>query len=327
MIDLKTHSLYKYVTFSDVQYEKLDITYEVFGQEIHQAPIIVVYHALTGNSDVASEEKGWWNALIGYDKPIDLHKYTVISFNILGNGYDGNFIENYQDFSAKDIAVLSFHALRSLGIKNIYAVIGGSLGGGIAWELVAEFPKFSAHLFAIATDWKATDWVLGFCGTQEGILKQSDHPIADARKMAMLFYRSPISLRQKFEREQQDDSQFAVNSWLNHHGAKLENRFSLSSYLMMNHLLASIDITRGEYKQEVFQQIETKIIQVSISSDLLFLPDENRNTAEYLDQLGIENYHFEIQSDDGHDAFLIEHKKLGSILEPFLELAQGQKIA
>jgi homoserine O-acetyltransferase len=319
MKDLKVHRINKYVTLSDVQYEKLDVTYEVFGQELHTAPIIIVFHALTGNSDVASEEKGWWKELIGFEKAIDLNRFTVISFNILGNGYDGNIIENYSDFIAKDIAILSFHTVRALGIKSVYAVIGGSLGGGIAWELVSEFPKFSTYLFAIATDWKSTDWVLGFCGTQENILKNSEHPLADARRMAMLFYRSPDSLQNKFKRKKQDDTQYAVNSWLNHHGFKLKDRFSIQAYLMMNNLLQSVDITRGQYKDEVFQNIQTKIIQISISSDLLYLPEENRKTAIYLDSLGIENYLFEINSKDGHDAFLIENRKIGEILEPYLK--------
>ncbi len=318
MNNLQKHSIYKYVTISDVQYEKLDITYEVFGKKIHTAPIIVVFHALTGNSDVASDEKGWWKDLIGYNKTIDLNRFTIISFNILGNGYDGNLIENYADFTAKDIAILNFHTLRSLGVKNIYGVIGGSLGGGIAWELVAEFPKFSSYLFAIATDWKATDWVLGFCGTQESILKNSANPLADARRMAMLFYRSPVSLQSKFERKKQDNKQFAVNSWLNHHGSKLQHRFSIQAYLMMNQLLASVDITRGEYKEDVFQKLETTIVQISIESDLLYLPDENKETAEYLKELGIKNSYFQVKSEDGHDAFLIEHDQIGAFIKPFL---------
>ena len=321
---LYKYSIAKYVTLSDVHYEKLDITYEVFGQELHTAPVLVVFHALTGNSDVASEEKGWWNGLIGFNKAIDLHEFTVISFNILGNGYDGNVIERYKDFSAKDIAILSFHTLRSLGINDIYGVIGGSLGGGIAWELIAEFPKFARYLFAIASDWKATDWVLGFCQTQEQILNNSVEPLADARRMAMLFYRSAAALEEKFNRQKQDEYQYAVNSWLNHHGNKLKDRFMLESYFMMNHLLSTVDITRGEYKEDVFQAIQTKIVQISITSDVLYPLVENEKTAKYLDGLGIENYHFIVESNDGHDAFLIEHEQIGDYLREFLAVSSLQ---
>ncbi len=320
MSSLQKHRLYKYVTLRDVQYEHLDISYEVFGQEVHTAPILVVFHALTGNSDVASEEKGWWKELIGKNRAIDLNQFTVIAFNIIGNGYDGTVIENYKDFTAKDMAILSFHTLRALGIKKIYGVIGGSLGGGIAWELIAEFPKFSTYLFAIASDWKATDWVLGFCGTQEQILLNSKRPLADARRMAMLFYRSPISLEGKFHRKKQNEHQHAVNSWLNHHGNKLKNRFTIEAYKMMNHLLASVDITKGAYKEEVFQNIQSIIVQVSISSDVLYVPEENEKTAAFLNELGIENYHFQVQSAHGHDAFLMEHNQIAQFLEPFLAL-------
>lgn len=327
MSSLLKHRILKYITLSDVQYEKLDITYEIFGKELHSAPIIVVFHALTGNSDVASEKRGWWNGLIGEGKAIDLSYFTVISFNILGNGYEGNLIEKYSDFTAKDIAILSFHTLRSIGVSQVYGVLGGSLGGGIAWELVAEFPHFSDHLFAIASDWKATDWVLGFCGAQEHILNNSSEPLADARRMAMLFYRSPVALEQKFRRKKQSESQFAVNSWLDHHGYKLKNRFKVQAYLMMNHLLSTVDITRGEYKEDVFQEIRTKIVQISITSDLLYPSSENKKTAEYLTKLGIANAHFVIKSNDGHDAFLIENEQIGSILAPYLKEVKQLKIA
>lgn len=323
---LQKHSVYKYVTWSDVQYEKLDITYEIFGREIHTAPIIVVFHALTGNSNVAGEEKGWWKELIGKDKAVDLNRFTVISFNILGNGYDGELIENYRDFCGKDVAILSFHTLRSLKVKEIYAAIGGSLGGGIAWELVAEFPKFSKYLIAVATDWKATDWVQGFCGIQENILNHSDEALQDARKMAMMFYRTADSLTQKFHRRKQADGQFEINSWLNHHGVKLESRFTKEAYLMMNHLMRTVDISRGQYTEEVFQHIHTKIIQISINTDLLYLPEENRNTSRLLDRLGIENYLYEIESSDGHDAFLIESDKIGELLTPHLSDEVGEKL-
>ena len=327
MSNLLKHSIHKYITLCDVQYEKLDITYEIFGKELHTAPVIVVFHALTGNSDVAGENKGWWNGLIGENKAIDLSQFTVISFNILGNGYDGNLIDKYKDFTAKDIAILSFHTLRAIGVHQIYGVLGGSLGGGIAWELVAEFPQFSKYLFAIATDWKATDWILGFCGAQENILTNSAEPLVDARRMAMLFYRSPIALGEKFRRKKQSEIQYAVNSWLDHHGYKLKNRFQVQAYYMMNHLLSTVDITRGEYKKDVFQEIRSKVVQISISSDMLYPSSENEKTSKYLTKLGIENGHFVINSNDGHDAFLIEDDKIGAILSPYLNEAKKLQIA
>lgn len=302
-----------YTTVRGAQYDQLDISYQVFGQELHTAPVVVVYHALTGNSDVSSRESGWWRDIIDYDQVIDLRVYTVIAFNTLGNGYDGVLVDHYEDFTARDIAQLSYLALQQMDINHIHSCIGGSLGGGIAWELVAAYPDFCDQLVAVATDWKSTDWVIGFCGSQEHILLNSKSPLADARRMAMLFYRSAKSLEKKFNRELQNEKLFKVNSWLDHHGEKLNNRFSKKAYLMMNHLLSTIDIEKG--RSEVFSKLKSQVIQVGVSSDLLFPPSYNLNTKKRLDNHQVLNKYYEIESDHGHDAFLIEHNQLSKYLK------------
>ena len=107
-------SINKYVTYSGKTLD-INLSYEVFGQPLHTAPIILVNHALTGNSDVAGEH-GWWTTLIGDGKCIDTKKYTILCFNIPGNGYDGFVIENYKDFVAKDIAKIFLIGIG--GLKN-----------------------------------------------------------------------------------------------------------------------------------------------------------------------------------------------------------------
>ena len=89
----------------------IHLSYEVFGRELHSAPIVLVNHALTGNSAV-SGEKGWWKTLVGEDKIINTGRFTVICFNIPGNGYDGVFIENYKDFKNQLYVKLAKNYLR-----------------------------------------------------------------------------------------------------------------------------------------------------------------------------------------------------------------------
>ena len=121
----------KYTTLSGIT-QDIQLSYQVFGLELHTAPIILVNHALTGNSNVTGEN-GWWSSLIGEEKCIDTQKYTILPFNIPGNGYDKFIIENYKDFVAGDVARLFLLGLEQLNIKRLFAIIGGSLGGGIAW--------------------------------------------------------------------------------------------------------------------------------------------------------------------------------------------------
>ena len=76
---------------------ELNLSYQVFGKELGTAPIILINHALTGNSEVAGKE-GWWQDIVGEEKVIDTAVYTILSFNVPGNGFDGFLIENYKDF-------------------------------------------------------------------------------------------------------------------------------------------------------------------------------------------------------------------------------------
>lgn len=321
--ELKYISLHNYTTESGYFYPEFELSYQLFGQKLHTAPIVLVNHALTGNSNVAGKF-GWWNSLIGLDKLIDTNKFTIIAFNIPGNGYDekaSNFIENYQDFTARDIAKLFGLGLENLKINRLFAVIGGSLGGGIAWEMAILFTDLIQNLIPVASDWKASDWILAHNKTQQQILANSSKPVHDARMMAMLFYRTADSFKEKFNRtKNEEQGNFNTESWLLYHGQKLENRFTLQTYKMMNHLLSSVDITRNRGAfNEVVSQIKANVFQVGVDSDFFFVPKENIETKKLLIKAGVNNSYEEIKSIHGHDAFLIEFEQLTNILKPVFE--------
>ena len=304
-----------FITESGTHFPMINLTYQNFGQSLHTAPVVLVNHALTGNSQVIGEQ-GWWNDLIGESKTIDTHKYTVLAFNVPGNGYDGFLLENYQDFTARDIAKLFNQGIEKLQIKQLFAIIGGSVGGGIAWEMTALAPTITQHLIPIATDWKSTDWLIANCFLQEQILNNSSKPIEDARIHAMLCYRTPESFSSKFQRTTNEELDvFNVESWLAHHGNKLQKRFQLSAYKMMNQLLKTIDITRGrESFVAVASKIEATIHIIGIDSDLFFTANENRATYEELKKYKENVSYQEIVSIHGHDAFLIEYQQLDNLL-------------
>jgi homoserine O-acetyltransferase len=208
-------------------------------------------------------------------------------------------------------------ALKYLKITKLFAVIGGSVGGGIAWELAALKPNFIEHLIPIACDWKSTDWMIANCHIQDRILNNSTKPLEDARMHAMSLYRTPESLKHKFDRTRQiEDEIFSVESWLNYHGKVLSERFQLEAYKMMNQVLKTIDITKGKQSFiNIASKIKSTIHIITINSDLFFKPEENWQT--YLDLKSTkENVTIsEIKSIHGHDAFLIEFEQLESILK------------
>ena len=305
-----------YTTQSGFQLSNIQLSYQLFGQKLGTATVVMVNHALTGNSLVTGSG-GWWQDLIGNKKPIDTNRYTIIAFNIPGNGYDDVLIDNFQDFVAKDIANLFLLALNQIGISKLFAIIGGSLGGGIAWEMTALKNDITQHLIPIASDWKSTDWLIANCLIQQQFLLNSSKPIHDARMHAMMCYRSPESYKAKFNRSINKDLKiFNVESWLFHHGKKLQERFQLSAYKMMNHLLRTIEVTTNDNWASELNKIEAEIHIFGVDSDLFFIAKENKETYQELFKLNSKVTYHEIISIHGHDAFLIEFDQLEKIIKP-----------
>ncbi|WP_055435097.1 bifunctional aspartate kinase/homoserine dehydrogenase I [Lacinutrix algicola] len=325
MTDLQYIDSIDYVTQSG-KATKIKLSYQVFGKALHTAPIVLVNHALTGNSNVAGEG-GWWSDLVGDNKVIDTKQYTVLAFNIPGNGYDGFLIENYKDFIARDIAKLFLIGLEKLNINSVYAMVGGSLGGGIAWEMAVLKPNLATHFIPVATDWKATDWLMANCQIQEQFLVNSKNPVHDARMHAMLCYRTPESFKSRFQRSKNEDLDlFNVESWLLHHGNKLQERFQLSAYKLMNQLLRTIDVTKGrEPNTNVLDVIQSETTIVAVDSDLFFTAEENRETQKQLALTHSNVTYNEINSIHGHDAFLIEFEQLENIIKGIFKPALKEK--
>jgi aspartokinase/homoserine dehydrogenase 1 len=315
MSQLKHIKITDFVPAKGSKGQDVNLSYQLFGKKLYSAPIVLVNHALTGNSDVAGEN-GWWNDLVGKNKVIDTDQFTILSFNIPGNGFDGFVIENYKDFVARDIAKLFLLGLSKLGINEIFALIGGSLGGGIAWEMAVLNPVITKHLITVATDWKSTDWLIANCQIQEQFLSSSSNPVHDARMHAMLCYRTPESFKERFQRSKNDELEiFNVESWLLHHGKKLQERFQLSAYKLMNQLLRTIDVTKDR-EESILDIIKANIHIVGVDSDLFFTAEENRETHKHLALTNPNVTYREINSVHGHDAFLMEYEQLEKIIEP-----------
>ena len=316
MSQLANIAFEQYTTLSGEQMD-LQLSYKLFGLPLGSAPVVLVNHSLTGDADVAGEN-GWWSELIGDGKVIDTCQYTILAFNFPGNGVDNNLIDNYEHLVLRDIAYLFKAALDELGIDKLYAAIGGSIGGALVWEMGASFPELIENLIPVACDWKTSSWVLANTLLQDRILHSSKNPLQDARIHAMMCYRTPESFKERFGRSIHEEKEiFNIDSWLLYHGEKLNNRFQLQSYKLMNHLLRTIDITeeRGSF-EEVASQIKGSIHLISIDTDLFFTDAENRETYSRLIERKVNLHYHTISSVHGHDAFLIEYDQLNSMLSP-----------
>ncbi len=312
---IKTISIPNFKTHSGVVFPNFDLHYQHFGREIGTAPVVLVNHSLTGDA-LLTGKGGWWNEIIGPDKTIDTATYTVLGFNIPGNGTLEQIFSNPEVFHAGDIASLFLLGLETLGIEKLYALIGGSIGGGIAWEMIALAPNITKYLIPVAADWKANDWIIANTFLQKRILQNSKHPLEDARIHAMLTYRTPQSFDFRFGRTtNQEMGMYNIESWLLYHGDKLAKRFKFESYLMMNHLLSTINIERsGCSVEEIIKNITAEIHLIAIDSDLFFTPTEDKKTMERCKPFKKELYYHELSSLHGHDAFLIENEAMAQIL-------------
>ena len=315
MLEIRKISIKNFKTHSGAIYPKINLYYQQFGRQIGKAPIVLVNHSLTGDANLTGDG-GWWTEIIGKGKIIDTGKYTILGFNIPGNGVKGQIFNKPEDFHTGDIASLFLLGLSNLKIKKLYALIGGSIGGGIAWEMAAISKDITKFLVPIAADWKANDWIIANTFLQKRIIENSKQPLQDARIHAMLTYRTPQSFENRFGRTlNKEQGIFNIESWLIYHGEKLQKRFQLKAYIMMNHLLSSINIEReGEIALNIIKNIKSEIHMVAIDSDLFFTPIEDQKTFNSCKKVKKNIYYHEIKSLHGHDAFLIESQSMEKIL-------------
>ena len=318
---LETVEIKDFVCESGDKYPSFKLSYEVFGQPLGSgAPVVLVFHALTGNSNVCRQPDGWWRGLIYPGGTVDTDRYTVLCFNIPGNGYDG-FLwgERYRRIDARDIVRMFVLASRRLGVERFHTLIGGSLGGCLVWEAIAMYPDCADQAVVVAGDWKATDWVTALSTIQLQLLERGDFGMYDARMLTMLFFRSPQSINAKFSRSLNRDLGIPnVQSWLQHHGEKLQERFSSDAYRFMMHLITTVDITRGRDSfAQAMAPFAGRIVQVGITSDLYFPAYENADTHRMLLQMGKDTHYMELETPHGHDGFLIEFTRMRELLGDF----------
>lgn|SRR5690606_13806438 len=317
--------------------------------------VILVCHALTGDAHAVgdAEHPGWWDGLIGPGGYIDTNRYFVITTNVLGgcagstgpssiNPETGRpYGSSFPVVTIRDMVRAQRRCLEEMGISRIAAVVGGSMGGMQVLEWGILYPEAVERLIPIATsvalspmgiayndigrqailadpDWKGGDYYPG-PGPRKGL--------AIARMMGMVTYRTGHLFEERFSRRIQDDgpiirldSLFQVESYLRYHGEKLVRRFDANSYLYLLKAMDLHDIGRGRGSVErALSRIQADVLVIGIREDILFPIREQRKIHALLQRLGKRSRLKEIESDYGHDAFLIEFDEVGPPIRRFLE--------
>ncbi|MDQ3395233.1 MAG: homoserine O-acetyltransferase [Bacteroidota bacterium] len=298
--------------------------------------VVWVIHALTGSSDFLA----WWQGLFGEGKIYDPQKYFIICVNTLGGCYGSTgplsinpatkrpYYHSFPQLSIRDI-VASFELLRqSLSIKKIHTVIGGSMGGQEALEWCISKPEVFQHLVQIASNAKHSAWGIAFNESQRAAIAQDitwqlhtddagREGMKVARSIALLSYRH-YSTYQSTQSEVDDEvcDNYKAARYQKYQGEKLAQRFNAYTYWILSKAMDSHNIGRGRGGVEkAIQQLQAKCLFVGINSDILFPVSEQQYLAGLLN-----DSHLKIlESNYGHDGFLIEYAQLTKTLQEFYQ--------
>lgn len=322
--------------------------------------VVVVLHALTGDSRITGPAgqghptPGWWDGMVGPGAPIDTNRWCALATNVLGGcrgstgpssrASDGQpWGSRFPTISVRDQTAADVAALTTLGITDVAAVLGGSLGGARALEWMIGHPDRVRSGLLIAVGARATADQIGTQTTQMAAIQADpnwhggdyygtghtpDTGLDIARRIAHLTYRGEIELDTRFGNATQDGTDptagghYAVESYLQHHGAKLVSRFDAGSYVALTEALNSYDVGRGRGGiGAALRSCPLPAVVAGIVSDRLYPLRLQQELADLLpgcDRLQI------VDSICGHDGFLLETGAVGELIRQTLELAETE---
>ncbi|PSH59112.1 homoserine O-acetyltransferase MetX [Phyllobacterium sophorae] len=353
---------------SGVSLSPFRIAYQAYGElNADKSNAILICHALTGDQHVANlhpvtGKPGWWETLVGPGKPVDTDRYFVICSNVLGGclGSTGPASINPETGKAYalDLPVITIADMvraqamlvSHFGIEQLFAVIGGSMGGMQVLEWASSHSDKVFAAVAIATGARHSSQNIAFheVGRQavmadpewkEGrYLEHGTVPrkgLSVARMAAHITYLSETALHRKFGRNLQDrqnvtfgfDADFQIESYLRYQGMSFVERFDPNSYLYMTRAMDYFDLAAEHEGRlaDAFAGSKTRFCIVSFTSDWLFPTSESRTVAHALNAAGASVSFVEIESDRGHDAFLLDEPEMFSAINGFIRSAARAK--
>ncbi|MBV9321871.1 MAG: homoserine O-acetyltransferase [Mycobacterium sp.] len=322
--------------------------------------VVVVLHALTGDSHITGPAEpghptpGWWDGVAGPGAPIDTNRWCAVATNVLGGcrgstgpsstAPDGNpWGSRFPLISVRDQVEADVAALAALGITDVAAVVGGSMGGARALEWIVSHPDQVGAGLLLAVGARATADQIGTQCTQIAAIKADpnwqggdyhgtghapDTGLEIARRFAHLTYRGEVELDTRFANDPQGDEdptaggRYAVQSYLEHQGTKLLSRFDAGSYVVLTEALSLHDVGRGRGGiAAALRGCNVPVVVAGITSDRLYPLRLQEELAERLPGCtGLQV----VDSIYGHDGFLVESEAVGKLIRQTLELAESE---
>ncbi|AIS32172.1 homoserine O-acetyltransferase MetX [Methanobacterium formicicum] len=335
------------------------IAYETYGTLNKQkSNAILVCHALSGDAHVAGwhegdRKPGWWDNIIGPGKCLDTDRYFIICSNVIGGcqGSTGPSSTNpetgkpyalkFPIITIKDMVKAQKKLIDHLEIKQLFSVVGGSMGGMQVLQWCVSYPDMVRSAIPIATTSYSSPQQIAFNEVgrraiisdphwNEGNYYTGEFPdngLALARMIGHITYLSNESMYEKFGRRLQDKEEygfdfstdFEVESYLHYQGNTFTKRFDANSYLYISKAIDYFDLTENGTLSlsEAFKDVKARVLVISVDSDWLYTPAESKEIVMALTANEVEVSYCQIKSSYGHDAFLLEIGQLSYIINGF----------
>jgi len=297
--------------------------------------VVWIFHALTANSDPAE----WWPGLVGEGKLFDPASYFIICVNMPGSCYGSigplsidprtnePYYHHFPFFTTRDM-IRSYTLLKEfLGIDKIHTGIGGSMGGQQLLEWAIEEPDVFENIFPLATNAFHSPWAIAFNASQRHAIEMDPswsqrtsesglQGMKLAREFALISYRTYHTYRlgQSEDTIHKSDG-YKSESYQRYQGEKLAKRFNAFSYYFLSKSMDSHNVGRArESVEAALGKIQARTLVLSIESDILFPSQEQQFLNDHIPGAGYQA----IESDFGHDGFLLEYEKIGNAIRNFL---------
>ena len=319
---------------------------------------ILVTHAFTGDAHAAgisheTGKPGWWDNMIGPGKAFDTDRYFIICSNVLGgcqgttgpasiNPANGRaYALSFPVITIRDMVRLQKMLIDSLGIDKLLCVSGGSMGGMQALEWAVSYPDVVRCTIPIATTWRHSAQQIAFNEVgRQAIMADPDwnngdyysgkppaRGLAVARMVGHITFMSDDSMREKFGRRLRGketfgfdfDVDFEVESYLRYRGSEFVTRFDANSYLYITKAMDYFDLTNGHGSlAAAFERTEARFLVISFSSDWLYPSYQSQEIVRALRARNCDVAYVELESNYGHDAFLVDVAEQTDLIRGFL---------
>jgi homoserine O-acetyltransferase/O-succinyltransferase len=320
---------------------------------------ILVTHAFTGDAHAAgispeTGKPGWWDNMIGPSRAFDTDRYFVICSNVLG-GCQGTtgpaslnpatglpYALSFPVITIRDMVRLQRMLIGELDISRLLCVSGGSMGGMQALEWAVSYPDMVLSTIPIATTWRHSAQQIAFneVGRQaimadpdwsEGEYYDKKPPsrgLSVARMIGHITYMSDESMREKFGRRLREKEKvgfdfgvdFEVESYLRYRGNQFVSRFDANSYLYITKAEDYFDLTNGTGRlADAFHTVDTRFLVISFTSDWLYPSYQSQEIVRVLRRMNGDVAYCDLQSNYGHDAFLVDIAEQTEIVRGFLD--------